>query len=183
MYVYMFSSLEEELFFSQKVVLKKKYSNRELSLYQYFYKETNISPENVIVLKKFIFFFVKNEYYFKAGKSLKSLRSKFSEKKILIIRAEKQLSTLLLSFFPDPYVHDMKLKHDENMGMKTISIYLLSYEERGIAVGRSGDYIKAINEIFKKYLVFEEFATFEKYKIPIQVKVELTDLELPRNVL
>jgi len=179
----MFSSLDEELFFSQKVVLKKKYSNRELSLYQYFFQITDISPQNVIVLKKFIFFFVKSGDYFKAKKYLKSLRSKFYNKKILIIRAERLLLTILLSFFPDPYVHDIKLEEDEKTGNKIILIYLLSYEERGIAIGRSGEYIKSINEIFKKYVMFEKFATFEKYKIPIQVRVELTDLELPGNLL
>lgn len=43
-------------------------------------------------------------------------------------------------------------------------VYFLSFEDRGIAVGRRGDYIKAINEIFKKYVIFENA------EVPIKIK-------------
>jgi hypothetical protein len=168
----MYSSLDEELFFTQKVILKKKYQNRELALHKYFWTKTKIFPECVIVIKNFIFFFVSNKDYFKSKIYHREFRQETGKRKVLIIRMEKTLAKFLLSFFPDPYIHDIKLEIDEETGKRRINTYLLSYEERGIAIGRSGDYIKAINEIFKEYVLFEEYATFKKYYLPIEIKCE-----------
>ena len=173
----MYGSIEEELFFSQKVILKRKYSNKELKLRAFFEQETGISLDNLILIKNFIFFFVKTKHYFNAKKYLKRLRTKL-KRKILIIRAEKTLKSLIYSFFPDTFVYDLDLKVENNGEMKVINVYLLSYEERGIAVGRGGDYIKAINEIFTNHVVFEEYATFEKYKVHIKVQCLLKDISL-----
>ena len=62
----MLSFFEDNIFFSQGVKLKKRYSNDELKYYQYFYEKTKVYPEHVIMIKKFIFFFVNNEDYFKS---------------------------------------------------------------------------------------------------------------------
>ncbi len=167
---YMYRTLDEELFFTQKVLLKKRYTNKEIQLYQYFFKKTEIYPENIILINNFFFFFVKNKDYFKAKVSLRDIRSEIGEHKIQIIRLEKTLLKLILSFFPDPYVHDIKLAIEEDIETKIINIGLLSFEERGIAIGRSGDYIKAINQIFEKHVIFEQYATFERYSIPIKIQ-------------
>ena len=113
--------------------------------------------------------------------NLASLKGNFETMLKLLLRLSLSLF-LLLSFFPDPYIHDIKLEQNKKEYENVIKIYLLSYEERGIAIGRNGDYIKAINDIFKSYVEFEEFATFRKYKIPIRVSVEVTDLELSREI-
>ncbi len=164
--------MDEELFFTQKVLLKKKYQNRELALHKYFWQKTKVFPDCVIVIKNFIFFFVSNKDYFKAKIYLREFRVELMEKKVLILRVEKTLVKFILSFFPDPYIHDIKLDIDEETGVRRIMIYLYSYEERGIAIGRSGEYIKVINEILKDYVMFEEYATFKKYYIPIEIKCE-----------
>lgn len=163
----MLNSVEEKIFFLEKLKIKKKYTNTELKLYQYFYEKTKkIYPENVIVINNFIFFFVANEYYFKVKLFLYSLRKELN-KKVLIIRAENTLINLLFGFFPDIYIHDVKLKIDKDTGLKHILVYFLSFEERAIAIGCNGEYIKAVNYIFDNYVIFKN------YDHPIRIKCKL----------
>ena len=166
----MFNTLGNELYFSQKIKLKVKFSNRELLLLDYFKNKTRIFPENVIMLNDFIFYFVKNTDYFRAKMFQHSLRKDFCEKKIMIISIENILIKQIFNFFPDTYIHDLILEPNEKDGGEIITVYFLSYEERGIAVGRGGDYIKAINEIFQKYVTFESY--FKK-KVKIKIQCEL----------
>ena len=158
------SSSTDEYFLYQKVKLKKKFSNKELIFLQYFYKKTKIFPENVIITEHFIFFFVRGRDYFKARLFRATFRKNL-ERKILIIRAEKVLIKLLFGFFPDPYIHDLKLVNEQN-DSKTVIVYFLSFKDRGIAIGRKGEYIKAINEIFEKFVILEDVET------PIKIKCE-----------
>ena len=164
----MLQNLPDDLFLSQKLKIKRKYSNKELYLHQYFQKKTKIHPESVFIYKNsYIFFFVKNEEYFKAKLSLRSLRRELQDKKVLVIRAEQTLIKLLFSFFPDTYIHDILLNFNDKNNEKIISVNFLSFEERGIAVGRNGDYIKSVNEIFQKYVNFRE-SFYDDFKIKIQ---------------
>jgi hypothetical protein len=155
----------DEYFLYQKVKIKKKYSNKELIFLQYFYEKTKIYPENVIITEHFIFFFVRGRDYFKARLFRDTFRKNL-ERKILIIRAEKVLIKLLFGFFPDPYIHDLKLVINKKSGLKTVMVYFLSFKDRGIAIGRKGEYIKAINEIFEKFVILEDVET------PIKIKCE-----------
>ncbi|TFG23502.1 MAG: hypothetical protein EU529_07275 [Promethearchaeota archaeon] len=161
----------DNIFLSQKIRIKKKYTNKELKLYQYFHKKTKFYPEYVIILNQFIFLFVNNDIYFEAKVHLNSIRKQL-EKKVVMIRAENTLIKLLFSFFPDPYIHDIKIEINEENGkkIKIITIYFLSFEERGIAIGRQGAYIKAVNEIFEKYIIYE------KKDLPITLKCKLLNL-------
>lgn len=163
-------TVAENFFFSQKIIIKKKYSNREINLYNFFHQKTNVYPDTVIIQKQFIFFFVKNENYFKAERFLKSIRIQLLNKKVLIIRSETTLIKLLFSFFPDTYIHDITLSIIKNTGKIVIKVIFLFYEDRGIAVGRSGDYIKIVNEIFKNYVILE------KTKEHIKIKCALINL-------
>ena len=52
-------------------------------------------------------------------------------------------------------IDDIKIDIDERSGAREISVYFLFFEERGIAIGRNGDYIRIVNLIFEKYVVFE----------------------------
>ena len=158
------SSSTDGYFLYQKVKFKKKFSNKELIFLNYFYEKTKIHAENVIITEYFIFFFVRGRDYFKARLYRASFRKNL-ESKILIIRAEKVLIKLLFGFFPDPYIHDLKLVNEQN-GSKTIIVYFLSFKDRGIAIGRKGEYIKAINEIFEKFVLIDGEA------IPIKIRCE-----------
>ena len=176
----MLQNLPDDLFLSQKLSIKRKYSNIELHLHQYFLKKTKIHPESVFIYKNsIIFFFVKNEDYFKAKLSLRSIRGDLQNKKVLIIRAEQTLIKLIFSFFPDTHIHDIVLDFNDKSNEKTITINFLSFEERGIAVGRNGDYIKSVTEIFQKYVNLKE-SFYDDLKIKIQC--ECIGFHLPRNI-
>ena len=151
----MFYTIADDLILYQVFSFIKKYSNYELKLREYFYEKTQgIYPEFIVVIKQFIFFFVKKEYYFSAKVYLDSMRREITNRKIIIIRIERILINMLFSFFPDLNVDTVKIEHDCNSGKREISVYFLFFKERGIAIGRNGDYIRAVNEIFENYVVF-----------------------------
>jgi len=80
--------------------------------------------------------------------------------KVIIIRAEKTLIKLILGFFPDTYVHEITLDKDCT-GKIFVNLHFIFYEDRGIAIGRGGEYIKLVNEIFKKDIKLEHDDDFE----------------------
>ena len=143
----------------------RKYSNFELKLSKYFYNKTNgIFPEFIVVIDKFIFFFVKKDRYFSSKIYLDSMRREIAPKKVLIIRIDNIFINLLFSFFPDLYIHDIKIESDESSGEREISLYFLNYRDRGIAIGRKGSYIKSVNELCQKYVILENKIT------PLEIK-------------
>ncbi|MBY8984935.1 MAG: hypothetical protein KGD65_07710 [Candidatus Lokiarchaeota archaeon] len=151
----MFYTIADDLIFYQLISYKKKYSNFEIKLHNYFHvKSGGIYPDFIVVIRQFIFFFVKNEYYFASKHHLDSMRRGMKSKKIIIIRTESVLINLLFSLFPDVYIHDIAFEVDETSNQREISIYFLTFKERGIAIGRGGEYIKCINELFKNFIRF-----------------------------
>ncbi|MFX1448381.1 MAG: hypothetical protein ACFFCG_09630 [Promethearchaeota archaeon] len=164
-------SFIENLLFYQQLTVKKKFSNRELLLLHFFYGSTKIFPRNVIIVKDIVFFFLDNENYFEAKSKLPYLRKKFQNRRIVLVREEGVLVNLIFGFFPDPYIHRIRIERNINTGQIIISVGFLSYEERGIAVGCNGDYIKAINIIFKNYVKFIDYHGFQ-----IRVKCDVVGL-------
>ncbi len=165
----MISSLEKTSFLTQKLTIKKKFSNHEIKLYQFFFRVTEIYPDNVLFLSPYIFFFIKPKYYFKAKRFLNSIRTKLINKKIMIINSESTLLRLLFSLFPDTYIHDIILNTNENE-TRIITIIFYFYEDRGIAVGRKGSYIKIINQMFNNFI------NLEKNDMPLKIKCEIATL-------
>jgi len=152
----MFYTIYTPLIFYQLLSFIKKYSNFELKLREYFAQKTKgIYPEFIVVFNQFIFFFVKKEYYLGSKMRLNAMRREFNKRKILIIGIEKTLINLLFSFFPDLNIDDIKIEINNSSGRREISVYFLFFEERGIAIGRNGDYIRAVNYIFENYVIFE----------------------------
>ncbi|MFW9878487.1 MAG: hypothetical protein ACFFG0_35850 [Candidatus Thorarchaeota archaeon] len=163
-----FYSLLDDLYFYQILSFVRKYSNFELKLNRYFYNKTNgIIPEFIVVINKFIFFFVRKDKYFPSKIYLGSIRREIIAKKVLIIRAENVFINLLFSFFPDLYIHDIKIENDIKSGKREISLYFLSYKDRGIAIGRHGEYIKCLNELCQKYIILEN------KKTPLKIKCKV----------
>jgi hypothetical protein len=175
-------------FFNLELKYDRKYTNKELLFFRYFYKITKVYAEHIIIIRetfdikddydqraldklpvKFIFFFVKGSDFFKAKYHLGSLRRNLGSK-VLIIRAEKKLINLLFGFFPDPYIHDIQFRVNKNTKKIEATIFFLSFEERGIAVGRNGEYIKAVNKIFERFIHFEDKSN------SIKIKCELFQL-------
>jgi hypothetical protein len=162
------STLNDTLLFYQRLTIKKKFSNEELLLFHFFHEITNVFPQNLIVIKDFVFFFLKNENYFNAKLKLPYLRKKFQHRKIVIVREEDILVNLIYGFFPDPYIHTVRIERNVYAGKRDVIVGFLSYEERGIAIGCNGDYIKAVNKIFKDYVLFAENNGFQ-----IRIKCEV----------
>ncbi|MFX1417413.1 MAG: hypothetical protein ACFE9N_00690 [Promethearchaeota archaeon] len=151
----MFYTIADDLIFYQVFSFVKKYTNYELKLREYFYEKTQgIYPEFIVVIRQFIFFFIKKEHYFNAKEYLDSMRRELINRKIIIIRIERILINMLFSFFPDLNIDTVKIENDYESGKREISVYFLFFKERGIAIGRNGDYIRAVNEIFEKYVKF-----------------------------
>ena len=165
------NSFIDNLLFYQKLTVKKKFSNRELLLFHFFYDSTKIFPRNVIIVKDIVFFFLDNEKYFEATSKLPYLRKKIQNRRIVLVREEVVLVNLVFGFFPDPYIHRIRIERNMNTGQIVIIVGFLSYEERGIAVGCKGDYIKAINNIFESYVTFADYQGFQ-----VKIKCEVVCL-------
>lgn len=150
----MLFTILDDLIFYQIIRFRKKFNNRELLFFKYFHDRTKIYPQNVIIIGKFIFFFVRNEYYFKAYRNLKYIRRQINDRKILIVRSENTLIKLLIGFFPDLYIHDIAIEMNIFTGKRHIVVGVLSYEERAIAIGCNGDYIKAVNHLLENFVIF-----------------------------
>ncbi|MFX0021695.1 MAG: hypothetical protein ACFE9S_05175 [Candidatus Hermodarchaeota archaeon] len=166
----MFYTIADDLILYQLVSFKKKYSNFELKLREYFFEKTQgIYPVFVVVIRQYIFFFVKKQDYFSSKIYLDSMRREIGNRKIIIVRIEKTLINMLFSFFPDLNIENIKIEFDNHSSNREISVYFLFLEERGIAIGRNGDYIKAVNEIFEKFIMFEN------QNAPLKVKCKFKD--------
>jgi hypothetical protein len=166
----MFYTIADDLIFYQLLSFTKRFSNFELILHEYFFLKTDgIYPEFIVVIDQFIFFFVKKEYYFSSKMHLGVMRRDLVNRKILIIRIEKILINLLFSFFPDLNIEDIKIETDNEFKRREISVYFTFFTERGIAIGRDGKYIRAVNEIFENYIIFENKNT------PLKVKCKFRE--------
>jgi hypothetical protein len=165
-----FYTIIDDLYFYQCCAFVRKYSNFELKLSKYFYNKTNgIIPEIIIVIDKFIFFFVRKDRYFISKTYLDSIRREIAPKKVLIIRIDNIFINLLFSFFPDIYIHDIKIEVDNTTGKREISLYFLTYKDRGIAIGRRGEYIKRVNELCQKYVILENKIT------PLEIRCKILE--------
>jgi len=150
----MLYTILDDLIFYQILRVINKFTNFELKLYRYFLRKTHICPQNIVNINNFVFFFVNNEDYFFAKNYINSIRKEII-KKVIIIRAENTLITLLYSLFPDLYIHDIKIEWNVYSGKREISVNFLSFKERGIAIGCNGDYIKTVNQLFEKNVIFQ----------------------------
>ena len=146
---------DDNSFFNQRLYIKKRYTNYEILLHHYFYGLCKVYPKNIIIINNFVFFFIENRHYFDVRYFLSLMRKQMQNKKLLIIRDEKTLIRLLYNFFPDPYVHDIRVYRNIYTGKKDIIVGFLSFVDRGIAIGCKGEYIKAVNTLFEKYVVFD----------------------------
>ena len=166
----MFYTILDDLILYQRLSIKPgKYSNYELKLHKYFFNKTQIDPSYIILIKiehiDFIFFFVKQNQYFKARTYLNSLRNNIKNKKIMIIGIDETLINLLFNLFPDLYIDDVKIELNNIKEKYEISLcFLNELNTYHIAVGESGCYIKAVNELMRKHIALNDD------KIPLTIK-------------
>lgn len=86
----------------------KKYTNYELKLNEFFFKETIIYPKCVIIINQFVFFVIQDDLitYYKVKKHLFSLRTNL-RKKIIIVREQSTLIDLVHNLFPDIFIYNI----------------------------------------------------------------------------
>lgn len=150
--------MEEIKFLKEEVKITGKITNDEISLAQFFAEITGIYPFYVVIYEGYLFFFVEKQKYLKCKQYLKVLRKKL-KKKIMIIRFDESLLKLVFGFFPDVYIHDLSLVYDYQENSTMLFVYFLTFQERGVAIGRLGKYIKIVNAIFRRYIRFKEYKT------------------------
>ena len=166
----MFYTILEDLILYRRLSIKPgKYSNYELKLHKYFFNKTQIDPNYIILIKiehiEFIFFFVKQDKYFQAKAYLNSIRHNIKNKKVLIIGLDQTLINLLFNLFADLYIDDIKVERNNVKAEYEISLcFLNELNTYHIAVGESGCYIKAVNELMRKHI------TFDDEKTPLTIK-------------
>jgi hypothetical protein len=138
-----------------------KYSNYEIKLHNYFYNKTQIDPRYIILIKieeiDFIFFFVRQNQYFQARSYLNSIRHNIKNKKVLIIGMDRTLIKLLFNLFPDIYIDDIKIERsNKGENYEVYICFLNKLNDYHIAVGERGCYIKAVNELMRKHITFDD---------------------------
>lgn len=171
----MFYTILDDLILYQQLTIKPlKYSNYELILHNYFYNKTQIDPSYIILIKienkDFIFFFVKQEKYFQAKTFLNSIRNHINNKKVMIIRFDNILINLIFNLFPDLCIDDIQIEINKKQGIYEVSIcFLKDLNIYHIAVGERGCYIKAVNELMYKHILFNNNYT------PLTIKCRATE--------
>lgn len=159
--------LNNTLLFSQIIFMKKVFSNKELQYLSYFIELTNIEPVCIIIRNNYLFFLVKNNEYFKAKCYLKLIRQQLKNNKALVIREEFTFLRTIFSFFPDTYIHDIKLEEDAMSKNMVITLFFIFDTDRAIAVGNNGLYINTVNFIFNNSVIYQ---LNNKYRVKIQCK-------------
>lgn len=170
----MYNQLEQQttLYLGQICEIERKFTNIELKISKIFYIITRIYFDAVISLPPYLFFFLKPDEYLRAKIFIKKLRNKF-DRKIRLIRfrnKEDSLLHLINALFSDVYIHDYSCYFDERKQMDTIVLKFITFEERGIAIGRNGEYIKTINHLLSNHIKYAD-RTKE-----VRVKCILTEL-------
>ena len=169
----MFSSLAENYFFSQVIHIRKKFLNTELQFLTLFFEKTSIFPVSVILIDKFVFFFIKSADYFTAKTHLKKLRYVIKNRKILVIRAETTLIKLIFSFFDDTYIHNVRT--NEKPKRTIVDVLFLSNKDRAVAVGKEGKYIKSVNYLFKNFISINNLIN-KTGSISLELRCSLTTM-------
>ena len=171
----MFYTILDDLILYQQLTLKpSKYSNFELKLHNYFYNKTQINPSSIILINiegiDFIFFFVKQNGYFHAKTFLNSIRNNIKHKKVMIIRFDNILINLIFNLFPDLCIDDIEIEINRVKGKYEVSIcFLRELNIYHIAVGERGSYIKAVNQLMDKHIIFNNCYT------PLTIKCRATN--------
>jgi predicted RNA-binding protein YlqC (UPF0109 family) len=166
----MLNNTAENTLASKRVKIAKRFSNQELKYLNYFYRKTHIFPENIIISHRFIFFFIKNQDYFSVLNYIPDIRKELPRYKVLVVRNETNLLKLSLSLFPDIYIHDVRMKIDRKRKKFKLSLYTLNYNDRGIAIGKKGNYIKTVNDVLDTYV------EIQGSPFPPEIEVIITNL-------
>jgi NusA-like KH domain protein len=122
----------------------------DLSMFSNFEKITHVMPSDYLSTESSIIFLVSQESLGRAiGKkasNIEKLRQVF-RKRVIVIADSNDPERFLRNFFGNIEIYDMEIR--DVMGEKYI-ILTIDEKDRGIAIGRDGERIKAAKSFLKK---------------------------------
>jgi len=122
----------------------------DLSIFSNFEKITHVMPSDYLNTDTTIIFLVSQDVLGKAiGKQASNIQKLgvLFRKRVIIVADSDDLETFLRNFFGNITIYDMDVK--DIMGEKNITL-IIDEKDRGIAIGRSGERIKAAKSFLKK---------------------------------
>ena len=122
----------------------------DLSMFSNFEKITHVMPSDYLMTESSIIFLVSQDQLGKAiGKqasNIKKLAVVF-RKRVIIVADSDDPEGFVRSFFGNIAIHDIEIR--DVMGEKNIML-TIDEKDRGIAIGRDGERIKAAKSFLKK---------------------------------
>lgn len=122
----------------------------DLTMLANFEKITRVMPSDYLSTETLILFLVSGESLGKAigkgGSNIQKLKEIF-RKKVIIVGDSPDLESFLRSFFNNVTIYDMEIR--DVMGEKNVML-TVDEKDRGIAIGRDGERIKAAKVLLKK---------------------------------
>ncbi len=122
----------------------------DLSMFSNFEKITHVMPSDYLTTESSIIFLVGQESLGKAiGKqasNIKKLAAVF-RKRVIIVADSNDPEGFVRNFFGNIAIHDIEIR--DVMGEKNIMM-TIEEKDRGIAIGRDGERIKAAKSFLKK---------------------------------
>lgn len=122
----------------------------DLSMFSNFEKITHVMPSDYLNTETTIIFLVPQESLGKSiGKSAQNIQKLgvIFRKRVIIIADSSDMELFIRNFFGNIAILDMDVK--DIMGEKNVTL-IIEEKDRGIAIGRSGERIKAAKVFLKK---------------------------------
>ncbi|MFH1520353.1 MAG: NusA-like transcription termination signal-binding factor [Candidatus Micrarchaeota archaeon] len=122
----------------------------DLSMFSNFEKITHVMPSDYLTTTTSILFLVGQEFLGKAiGKNalnIKKLGDVF-KKRVIVVADSPDLEIFIRNFFGNIKIYDIEIR--DIMGEKAVML-TIEEKDRGIAIGRDGERIKAAKTLLKK---------------------------------
>lgn len=122
----------------------------DLSMFSNFEKITHVMPSDYLSTETSILFLVGHEVLGKAiGKNAANIRKLCDvfKKRVIIVADSQDLELFIRNFFGNIKIYDMEIR--DIMGEKAVML-TIDEKDRGIAIGRDGERIKAAKTLLKK---------------------------------
>ena len=122
----------------------------DLSIFSNFEKITHVMPSDYLNTESTVIFLVSQESLGKAiGKQASNIQKLgvLFRKRVIIVADSGDLELFLKNFFGNITIYEMDVK--DIMGEKNITL-IIDEKDRGIAIGRNGERIKAAKSFLKK---------------------------------
>lgn len=122
----------------------------DLSMFSNFEKITHVMPSDYLSTETSIIFLVSHDSLGKAiGKQASNIRklAVVFRKRVIIVADSDEPEGFVRNFFGNIAIHDIEIR--DVMGEKNIML-TIDEKDRGIAIGRDGERIKAAKSFLKK---------------------------------